>query len=293
MATLGQLIDRCYLEYLTLPTDQPVVATLNGAVLAGATSITLTTTTLAPEELDLIGLGVIVEVDRELFRVLDFDEGTGVATVTGAMFGTVAAGHASGAEVRIAPAVTRQGVFNALADEIASLWPDLWAPRTRLTVLSQFTPIEDTLAVGAQSVVDSEDPDESIPFKWMPYLGDHQYPGLHIPARYTGRVAYVTYQRKFPKPTTEATDLVATLFMDESWDAMLIAGAASKLLAGREFDRTTVDFLSQAIEAQGIRLGEITNVSTALWRYRMMLMDRAHRALLSEQGTNTVYVEAI
>lgn len=296
MATVAQLIDRCYLEYLSLPTDQPAVTSLTAGYTAGGANMTLDISVLQFEDLNLITEGVLIEVDRELLRVTDFNESSGVATVLGARMGSTAADHASGAEVIIAPPTPRQAVFNALNDQIAGLYPSLWTLKSEYLVLDAATDLNDSYAVGAHQIIDPDDPTSpGISAGWAPSHGDFAgRPAVLVNARDRGRIAYVVWKRRFPPITAETNDLAAAAWaIDSRWDEILVIGTSARLLAGREFDRTTLDFLTQAIEAQGIPLGAITDVSTALFRYKEFLLERQHNALLDVHGIPVEFIEVI
>src|SRR5690606_27972169 len=89
---------------------------------------------LSPEEMDLLGPGAVIEAGSELLLVEAAHgastDSIDALTVRRGMFGTEASPHPAGTIVTVAPDYPRQVVFDALADAIENLWPDLWTIRT-------------------------------------------------------------------------------------------------------------------------------------------------------------------
>lgn len=293
MSTVAEVVDRLFAEYLAVVDDQPSTTTLTSSIDSSTTSVVIDTSPLTPEEQALVGVTTHLEIGSEMMRVTDFNETTSTATVVRAALGTTAAAHTSGDDVRIQPNYTRHSALKAIGDVVARLYPTLWGVRTEFLVLEAgLTQLPDA-ARGVISLMDTSGGE--IPFNFRPKVGElDDAPALLIGNTWDGYEAWVTYRHGFTKPGALTDELTSSTFgLDAAWDEILIVGAASKLLAGKEFDRATLEFLSEALEAQGFRLGEITNVSTALLRYQGFLLQQASSALAADYEVSVTTARVI
>ena len=255
MSTAGDLVERCFRDYLALVDDEPTTTSLSSGINDSVTSLTIDTTVLTVEEENLLGITTIIEIGTELMRVTAYNSSTGVTTVRRGALATTAASHSAGDNVRVNPAYPRQSVLDAIGDVVGRLYPQLWGVRTENVDIERLTELDSK----ARGVIDLMDLNgDRIPFKFHRRLGElDDNPGLVVPATYEGEEAWVTYRHSFTRPTALTDDL------------------------------------TEALEAQGFRLGEITSVSTALLRYQNFLIERQAAALRADEEIPVVMNEVI
>lgn len=280
--TVGNVIDRVYREYLYPPDDQPIVARINGAISAGGTSIVVWPATLNPEEEAMLGAGVVVEVGLEQFLVTAYTSPT--LTVVPGWNGTTQADHADGSPLYLSPAFSRLGVFDAVADQITTLWPDLWQTKTaRVMTTNGYVPAP-------------TDCEEVIDFRVQPSSGGRylsasaelllDWPesgtggALQFHGLGSGQSGVLRYKAGFTRPTSEIQRLDA-LGVPESWISLLVVGAAAQTVSGRDIDAATVEFITEAIERQAFPVGAGESIRNALLRYHGLLILRAKKALVA------------
>lgn len=287
--TIGDLMNRVFLEWLTVPDDQVSQSALSAALNDSDTSFTIEDVLTAEEEA-LLGAGVVIEVDQELMRCTAYAETTRTVTVRRGTLGTTAAAHLQYAPVLIAPSFSRLSAFNAVGDAIVELYPDLWGVLTVDVNADKLVDFDDEDAVGVIAARMEEshrwvDVDVDFMTDWP---DSSTSTALLFPDSDTwGRTVFVTYRYKFGRPASEATTL-ASLGLDTSWEQLLVVSTAASLLAGQEIDQTSVEYLTEALERAGLPFGEITDVATQLLRYRLLLLQQAKRALTARYPTRVM-----
>lgn len=288
MSTITEIIDRCYREYLRPPSNQPPVTRLTGDIGTSDTSLTLNTALLSAEELSLIDVGSVLEIGQEWMRVVTFTATSGATTVTRGIAGTTSGGHATTDEVLISPEFSRKVVFDAVSDALVGLWPDLYAIED-VMVDSSDEIAELDATVRAVIAVETDDGELVDSYRFRRSIGSLDgAPGVTF-SRPVGDV-WVTVKRAFPRPTAEADELTGSTFLFPSeWDEILVVTVAGKLLVGKVPDRTTFEYLSQALEAAGIRISEVADASMLLLRYREILVKRAARGVATERPIEVVF----
>lgn len=283
MSTMRTLVERVFRDYLTLPHDQPTTTVLDGTLAVGITTGTVDVSMLTVEELDLFSPGQQIEVDVELVRLRTFDPDTGDFTCIRSQ----SLSHADGVEVRL-PSTSRQTVFDAAADAVSDLYPQMWTTVTDLVVaFAEHTPVDVDGVFELQRVVDDAGVDVTAQFGFTTtsYLAGG--PALVVPYGMTGRIFTVTWRTRIPRPTSWDDDL-ADLGIDPGWEKLLVVMAASDSFRGYESDRLMVEFLTEAVEAQSTRLGMPTDVATALMRYQEFLMQRKIRAMQADHPVTVI-----
>jgi len=147
MSDITSVIDRINRDYLNPPGKQPIQFLVNdsGGISSSDTSVVTDTTNLSPEEEDLIVAGRLIEIDSEILRVTAV---TGTSpnltlTVERGKLGTTAAAQSDGADIFLLDEnyVSRLSIFNAVADSVEALYPDLWQVGVEETSTST-SPIE-------------------------------------------------------------------------------------------------------------------------------------------------------
>jgi hypothetical protein len=274
--TIGAVIDRIYRDYLANPTDLPAQA--GATALINNSQLTIVyNDELSFEEKDSIGPGTIVEINLERIRVTAHDEDTRTLTVTRGAYGSIPAAHAQGDLIIVSPRFPRLSVFDALADEIEALFPDLYAVGTEWASPND-THVELLAADNPQEVLDARQlvGGEYVPIEARIINSDDfsSAVALEVVSRNTINDIWVRYTKDFSRPTAEA-DTLPSLGIEESWSRILIFGTLSYLMLGADVDLATQDFVTEALEAEGFPATTGTSLAVALDRLKATEVRRA------------------
>lgn len=279
MSTVGQLVDRCYRDFLAPSDDQGVIVTVNGAVTDSATSIVYDDDTLSPDEEDLLAPGVLAEVGTEQVRITAVNETTNTLTAIRAVNGTSAAAIADGAELRLAPVFPRRSIFDAICDNVVDLYPDLYfVGKQTITSASGAVEVSANIVnIRSATWLSSSTPVNAqveLLQNYAPSSTDQAVVFSGVPS---GKSVYLVYEGRFTRPTAEADDLTADFNIDSTWERIIVAGAAAQLMAGRELDAASSEFLTEQLEREGFPVGSAQRIRDGLLRYHGFLLDRARR----------------
>jgi hypothetical protein len=300
MSTVGQLIDRLRRDWLEPADAQPTRFTLGAAITtANGLSVTYDDTLLAPEELELLGPGTLIEVDTEEMIVGDIDETANTLTIAirGAN-GTTGATHLIGAEVTVAPVWRRKVIFDALGDAVVGLYPDLYKMASTPLTLSTTTYTEVPAVVGEPhyffGIFSGSTTYDRYPVTFL----DHFTPsstgkaivGSDLPYGATG---YLIYKSGFDRPPNETYDLIVTGGLDQQWEPILLVSAAAYLIAGREFEQIDQERLTQQLERTGFPVLSATRIREGLLEYRDQLLRKAVDALRFREPTLVQYTSGL
>lgn len=293
MTLMGELVDRALRDWLEPSDDQPARLKLAGVMSATQQTLTYDASMIGPEELETVGPGTLIEVDSEEMLVGDIDETANrLSGITRAVNGTAAAVHAAGSFAYPNRLWRRRVIFDALADQIVSLYPDLYQVRSSDLM---------TVSLTGYTEVDAADADLLVTPMW--FYG--QWPGSTsghwvrvpmsdgdfldgFPPSSTGKAFYVrrhgcggttsgylTYRAKFCRPEDEVDDIEDDLGLDRSWEPIVLVGAVAYLVAGRELDLATQRRLSQQLEQQNYPAGTPSKIRDNLLRYQALLTKQA------------------
>ena len=255
MPDFKALIDRTLRDWLNRPGERPVVAQVGtGGAADTATTIPVDTTLLLPEEEALLGAGQLVEVSDGTSSELILAGGWDGSDITGAVRGyqgTTALTLNEGDEITLAPKVTRNAVYSALADQIENISPPLFTVDT-ISAFSVPTTFHSAPAdlITVQEVVYKSGSN----YFSGPIQVKHNFPpadndiALFFPAIRSGVTAYVTYRKSTTRPTDETTTY-ADMGIQTDWDIALIIGAIAQLITQDALDDTTTEYLTQQLEA--------------------------------------------
>ncbi|MFH2071693.1 MAG: hypothetical protein ABIJ75_02455 [Actinomycetota bacterium] len=303
--TLDAVIDRLYRDHLYPPNQQPAQTTLNGALTNVATAVTLTDNVLTQAEEDAIGAGTLLEVDRELMRVTAV--GTWPAlTVTRGALGTTAAAHDTLKPVIVTPLYPRSSVFDAVCDSIEALNDrDIFTiatsdtftatdsltevPATVIEVLSVHHRIYEASTTttgyrpGSFEFLKDQPTDVSSTTKAIQLYG--------IPV---GHTTYYVYKTYFTRPTDETYDLTDDApNMPERFIKLITLGALIDLLAGADLDARSVEYITEALNAQGFPVGsgrDLVRSMVTVYEYRL---EQAARRLNRDYPMTVEQMDAI
>ena len=316
--TIGNLVDRCFREYLEPMDDlNSYTAVASGSGFnASATSISFNADLLTQEEEDMMDAGTIIECEQELMYCTDVDTVNNTITVVRGVLGTEPTGHTEGKIIKIAPVFTRKAVFDAVVDQINNLFPTLFAVDTQsvttgtgytllgtydapgthnyvvsiLSAISQYTDFSsgsDTTGVNFAPVTcslielpnpftytDSTGTERTITYSTGPDVAHAvQFSGISA-----GHTAYVTFKKRFIKPTVES-DTLATIGIDTEWEPIIMTGVAAQLIAGRDIPTVTTDYITDQMSVQGYPVGSTNSLRNSLLQYQQLLLNQARKYL--------------
>jgi len=281
MTDIRGVIDRTFRTYLEPPDAQPASATLGTTIDDTVTAFVVSGFVL-PEDEELMRAGVLVELDSELVLVQTYDEFTGGVVGVRGYAGTTAVAHTSGDPVKLSPPYPRQSVFEAVADNIITLYPELSTVRTEYlsTVTGNVAAFDDYLAVEIEEIWGGAQGQE--------YGVDGRLVDFHpaVGSRavllndYYGAV-WVKYRRRFGDATTEE-DTLEELGVEERWANIIIVGTCADLFAGRDLPASHTEWVGNTLQAENIRVGVRSSLAGALSQYRNMLIDRAKSEMRAE-----------
>ena len=282
--TIAQLIDRLYRTYLATPQDQPSQTTLDTTVTANETAIVLVAFTV-PEEEHLLTKNTLLQIGSELVRVSSYVSNTLTATVVRAVDGTTAAAHTAGDVIILAPAYPRLTVYETLSDSIVSLGADLWDERQELVDMGTGVGIiSHALAVQADNIKSVFKLSQN---EWVELTSQYKWTIQHLPEQGSVRSivgppqsgdVYVEYRHGFIAPTDE-TSVLSDLGVRDEWAEILMLDVASKLVGTREFDRVTMEYVTELLQAQGVPVGTAINVGSAFIRLKEAQIRKARKIL--------------
>ncbi len=283
--TVGAIVDRLFRTYLYPPDARPAQCFLDGTITDVALTLVVKNFML-PEDETLMAAGVVIEIGSELIQVVSYDEPTLTATVLRSQQGTTAVAHLDEAAVILSGPYPRLSVFEAVADNILTLYPRLYTVTTGsvVDVAQGIAAMDDELAVevvevwqdGFQSAVDI---DARI-IDYHPATG-----GRALHTNISAGMVWVRYRRRFgdvsEETTGEATTL-ATLGMEERWVNIVMAGAAADIFAGRDLSASHTDWVGAALQAENIPVGTRSQLARQLVAYKEHLLTQAAKEMRAE-----------
>ena len=281
--TIGTIIDRLYVQYLTPPDDQGIQVRLGADITDDLVDTILLGGFTVPEDEALLRQGSILELDRELVRVVEYDDQAGSVTVTRGEYGTTPTTHTKPLLMQLNPPYTRASVFQTVADNIITLYPKLFTTSQEYlsTVSAGIFPINDELAVEVLSAwgdgwVGSTDIHAEV-------VDFHQLTGGRaiITNHATAGSLWFRFRKRMGKATDES-DTLEDLGVDERWVNIVMAGAAADLIVGRDIPAAQTEWVKNVLEAENIRVGTRMSIGGGLRQYRNMLIDDASREMKAE-----------
>jgi|TARA_R100001129_G_scaffold66150_5_gene45186 hypothetical protein len=314
--TIGGIVDRVFREYLEPADDLNSYTAVSTTFNASATSVSFNADLLTQEEEDVMDAGTILECEHELMYCTDVDTVNNTVTVVRGTRGTTAVEHVAGKLIKIAPAFTRKAVFDAVCDQIANLYPSLYAVETvestsgtgytllgtydspgtnnylvaPIKALSQYTDWSAgsdqtglTFKGVAVEMIDLPNPftytDSTSTERTITYTtGPDVVHALQFSGIAAGHTVYVTFKKKFIQPTAE-TDTLTTIGLQDEWEPIIMAGAAAQMLSGRDIPAATADFITDQLAIGSYPVGASSNIRNGLLSYQQTLLDQAKKDL--------------
>lgn len=281
VVTVGDIVDRVFRDFLETPEEQPTRFALAELLTIDATTLTYDPALLSPEEEDILGPGTLIEIGSEQAVVGGVTPNANALTgLRRGMNGTRAAQAEAGALVTVSPTWTRRSVFEAVADAVWSLYPDLFAVDTQpVAFTSGHVPVDEAVAFPLFAWLGSGSDFNRYPVSFL-----DEFPGVPsgkavlLPG-YSGSLSgYLVYARRFARPTSEDESL-SDLGLQESWGRLVAVSAVAYLLAGREVDAVTQEFLTRQLEQQNFPVGSASRIRDGLVKYNEYLLAKAKKEL--------------
>lgn len=288
MRTVKDLVDKTYRQILEPPSAQPALTSFATPLPAGSDSFTRGNFEI-PEDENLLRLGSVLEGGQELMRVIAYDSTLGIVEVKRAVLGTTEEDHATSDPLKLSPPFTRLDVFEAVRNNIISLYPRLWTVRT-YTVSSvrsgNVFQLPDELIV---EVIEVQ------PDQWAP--GDTNYHARIVDYHQfvdgralilnqaIGGQVWARFRRRFGVAADESAEL-ESLGVDSVWEQIVIVGTAADVLAGRDVPEVNTEWVQSTLEAENIRVGSRISLAAGLGQYRDLLIDRFADEMVAEDSSS-------
>lgn len=282
--TVGSIMDRLYMAYLTPPDAQYAQARLGTSVTTTTQSSVVIGSFTIPEDEAMLRQGSLMEFKQELMRVISYDSGTQTATVQRSEYGTVASTYPTPQLINLNPPYPRAAVFEAVADNIIQLYPSLFT--IRMSSLSQVSErvytLPDPLATDVRSIWPMDNGYGPIDIHGQ-IVEHHPDAGGRalITNRYISSDVWLRYARRMDKATDE-TDILSDLGVDERWVNIIMAGAAADLMVGRDIPAAHTEWVKNVLEAENVKVGTRMSVAGGLRQYRNNLLMEAMKEMKAE-----------
>lgn len=197
--------------------------------------------------------GGLVEIDEELVEVSEVDGLSGLVTIypwARAQQGSVAATHAIGARITVAPRWPYARVKQAINSTLKSLWPDLFAVVVDESNTTSPTTVTYPLPAACRRILDIRWNSPGTPVYWAGVRGwrldlaadPATYPtgvAVDVPeAMWPGRTLKVTYAAEPTAMTSGSQDFATTTGLPDSVSELVVIGAAADLVVTSDLART-------------------------------------------------------
>jgi len=288
MSTIDTLRQRLEEKYLEPSLEQtPTVPLTSNLSQFGEETFTIMDGVLSPDEVSLIGPGMIFEVDAELIRITEYDASTLTITCRRAVRGTTLDRHlvSDGVEMRFPTRWTRKTQHESIADSINALWQPLFVveeQRATIQTAGYLALPLDTVRIVSVKYQTRErrwKPVSSTLFRTHPL--DSTVAAVQIdPLPYQSALCVVKYGRQVLAPSTTDTEID---LLPSDWERIVLADAAAELLAGVDIDAVTQEKLTQEMRLEGFPVKSGGSVSSNLIRYREYLIGLQRQAIVAEE----------
>ena len=286
MAAVSTLVDRIYRDFLNKPDDLSAFSRLDGAMSdTTGTTLTYESGLFSSEEENLLGNGALVEVDQELMLVTSANTSTRTLTVSRGYAGTTAATHADETNVFINPTFPRKSVFDAVADNIVRLYPNLYnVTTTNVTANSTYAEVPASTVEVLTSYVQNAS-GEQYTSAGIELLRDFPPSTTNTAVQFyntsNGKTVHLVVKRKFVRPTSETVDLATDCLIADEYEQIVMVGAVADIVGATDIDASTQEFITEKLAAESYPVGSGERLRNALLRLRSLLIDEARGNLRS------------
>lgn len=286
MSTIDTLRQRLEEKYLEPSLEQTPTVPITADLNASSTTFTILDGVLSPDEVSLIGPGMIFELGAELVRIVEYDASTLTITCRRGVRGTTAVTHAAAdEELRFPTRWTRKTQHESIADSINALWQPLFVveeQRATIQTAGYLALPLDTVRIVSVKYQTRErrwKPVSSTLFRTHPL--DSTVAAVQIdPLPYQSALCVVKYGRQVLAPSTTTTEID---LLPSDWERIVLADAAAELLAGVDIDAVTQEKLTQEMRLEGFPVKSGGSVSSNLIRYREYLIGLQQQAIVAEE----------
>lgn len=267
VTTIEDVMNRLYVQWLTPPDSQDMQVRLGEDIDATQQTILIGDFTV-PEDEDLLRQGSLLEWDSELVRVVSYDSTITTVTVTRGEYGTTPTAHLQPLLGTLNPPFARANVFQAISDNIITLYPKLYTVRNANLVPQSgvVAAMNDVAAVEVLTVWEGDFASvQDIQARIVDY-----HPSVGGRAVILNRAVgsfWIRYRRRMLAPTA-ITDTLEEVGVDERWVICVMAGAAADLLVGRDMPAVHTEWVKSVLEAENIKPGTRMSISGGLRQYR-------------------------
>lgn len=285
MLTIDDVVGRVLRDWLTPPDDQPLRFTLASSLDSSVTTLAYDSSMLSPELEELLGPGVLVEIDMEQIFLGSVDvQGSQVTNLVRGANGTTPTSHDSGSLATLTPTFARQSVFDAVSDAIYSLHPPLFAVKGKqLTVETTFNEAPaDLLYPLYFSFIGREGAPKETSVQWSSPFPESSTGKIVIIMATPGTLGHLNYVARFVRPTSP-TDTLGSLNVKEEWTQLLTIAATYRLISSRDIEAATQEFLTRQLAHQGFPVPSGSRIRDGLITYYEYLKQKAHSDLQSER----------
>jgi hypothetical protein len=302
MATIADVIERVYRDYLWPPDEQPArFAVGSGDIDATATTLPVLTTLLSPEEESLIGPGTLIEVvsvdtggELMLIQAATGDPATSL-TVVRQMYGTAGVAHSEFDFIYLAPGFPRSKVYDAVADAIESLFPRLWTTAVEETFISS-SPVE--LPAECEEIIEVRflSGNHWVKIEGWDLLTDYPLTSTEKAIQFTAANSgsiQVKYRAAPIRPSDDETETLDDLLVLDRWIKIITVGAAAQMVSGEDVSQATIDFITEALAAEGFPVGAGATLRNSLLQFQDFLIRPLENALEARNRTGIVYEELL
>ena len=244
------------------------------------------------EEENSLGEGITIELGQEIILVTAVDTGTQTLTTTDGRgwAGTTAAAHTAGDELRIAPDYPRRSVFDATADALEMLYPDLFVVKTvDLTIPRDWevAPANAGSVVGVNVYAYGKWRSAGVKMlKGFPDSGTErafQFAGAQV-----GERGYVRYKVEPERVTLETDDLsddFEDYFIQTRWEPIVVLDTVASIVGSHDVDAATQEFITESMATQGFPAGQGESLRDSLLRLANFKRAQQKKILFREYPT--------
>lgn len=273
---LRQQLEDQYLEPVIEETPSvPLAVDINSTT----NTVKITDGVLSPDDESAIAPGRVLELNYELCRILSYDASTKEVTVRRGVRGTVAAAHtAATTEVRFPTRWPWHTQAVAIRESIGSLWQPLFVETQLITQATSAAMVPlplTTVRIVSVKYKRRAGDWPNVSYEFFPThpidensahveIGDLPRPGL----------VSIVYGKRLVAPTDNSTDLDT---YPDKWNRIILADAASGLLAGVDIDAVTQEYLTEQLRLERFPVKSGASISQNLIRFREYLVSEAKK----------------